>query len=1742
MFNFATKKKRCLHKTISSVIALAFFVNLLIPVPSFSQTLNILPTPGALAPLSSSYNPVLLSGIRVYPENPLQFDFIVNDGDDNAKGKELKAEAEKMIKYFLAALTAPEEDLWVNLSPYEQDRIIADELAQTDIGRDLLAQDYILKQITASLIYPEDELGKRFWDRIYKKSYEKYGTTDIPVDTFNKVWIMPNKVSVYENGNMVFVAEASLKVMLEQDYLALQESDKSQGVNDNEQLSESSKMASDIVREIVLPELEKEINQGKNFASLRQIYHSLILATWFKKALKKSLLGQIYVDKNKFQGLGLEEKNIKEKIYQQYLKAYQKGVYDYVKPEYDQYAKRNIPRKYFSGGIAIAKNTREKLENVALPTGVQQRYMVKDGDNVVFQTGLAKSGSSVLRITMADGTKKIIHIGDTTSDNSKYLRKLRDGRQWIGDDSWQKKIKKIDYQKRFRRSREQEETVKNLFGIGHYSYYYGNQNVMDAIGSGKLNDFKVFDRVTLKPIKLNELRSVVGASQNCALHIIKDERIALLSSSNLTLNNNLKQASSFISIRQGDIIKGSLGDAFERIHDVYKNFSPVKLSVDYGEDDDSVYNLDQENIYNLPDAVDILDGAVVAVEIHFTGAKILKIQSIEGGKKWEVVSVRSEKRSSSTMKTFSAIRKENLEKLRDKIPSMYQLAGLTISKVQEILGKPDATRILVHTTAGEVIGHHFFDSSRGEVSFIEFQYTWGIFKLIKPMQFGFPWTIEVMDMPTPFDLLQAREAQKIVIPSFADDVLAKEVYEAVKKAFERKLTIEKVSISEADSGRNQELDPDAEWPADFNVEKFSLEIQGKGNIVFLKKKGSWNLSVISDVPAFKNEVKFEGREASSSLLPRISLKEDWHAVYRAVAQAFPGKTIDHADAILPDGKKIVTHRALENIRISERDWKGLRITFKDGDFIQFSKDKEEKIWVFEEAQGVEVAIEDRAVYKAVEKKTHVLLNKLDHLLQTDLGSSLSSFAKFVSGKEIVVYEMIREFLQNLKVEENFFDPDLVEEMIDKFVAAISPENGIKPRAEIASFGSTVFPFMVSPGKDIDGIDIDSNAAVIANQVYEEKLFEKTETGYLVFSSRGIKELFKIDPNASEISFVVGSDVYERRNRGKTDDDTNVTAKDSLERKAGWINLIRELEQKALDDGLRENLDSIRIRFYLSASFGFRYKVKDQQLEDIVTPEMAVEMFRRAIELGVDELVICATSGHETPKEIYDLSQKVQKELNLKEEGVTLAFHPHTLDTTQGIQKFLAAILSGIFIIDSSILHQGGNMQGGKVIGNLTTEDIVFLLYIFGAKMGIDVEKFIEAVRFMRENLEEKKLPKNASLGFDILSKRERAKLRVSVAERAQPSSIRASNLKILGYSTYVGLAKAVQKGAGLASRITVKDKDGFMVPYKEFDEGNADEVAEVMFKYEDDVLFSFKRPKFVKENWEYQKVSSSTLTKTQQNIVDTLVALLDPELNTFANATLENYTMGAVMQPDGSGISAITESKPVFIMNNTSTGIPGIVKAFLPKIKSLKELYELAEKAFVEEGGYSKALNLAKKRHELLSSVRREEALRKSSSGIPNKFSGSFTPGKVANQIKIKGGVTKKKGKGITASTKKQSNNKVVVDFSDNRTVTATLRSDKTLWDVKISSSIIPTGGIDLTSIYDDLNIKTDLSGLPLPEEFQNIDSIKFEGFVPVIINIQPMPNLPVLLGFDNKNNNSVQSLAYSAIGPAINSLKREEM
>ncbi|MBF0595651.1 MAG: hypothetical protein HQL22_11905 [Candidatus Omnitrophica bacterium] len=404
------------------VVSLALIVSLAVN-PSFSCAqstfVSMLPDPGTMVGQSAAFIPVLVKGLVIHPDKPLNFDFIVDSGNDSADQVVVKEQSRRMAQYFLAAITVPEEQLWVNLSPYEKDHVIENELGQTVLGRDMLAQDYILKQLTSSLIYPEKGLGKEFWTRIYAEAQAKFGTTDIPVDTFNKVWIMPERAKVFEKGNAVYVTDAKLKVMLDSDRMAMTQN-ASGAVTD-----EKAGIAKTVMHEIILPAIEKEVNEGKNFAAIRQVYHAAILAKWYRELIQNTLLSEVYVGKNKVAGVTSDEKVLKEEIYQRYITAYKKGVFNYIKEETDTATGETAPRKYFSGGVKdfAMKNVpllrTDNAEAVGRPVGQ------------AFEVRFDLLPASATDVAMTQDDEALADVDDRIED---FYLQVKDGRPMKEED------------------------------------------------------------------------------------------------------------------------------------------------------------------------------------------------------------------------------------------------------------------------------------------------------------------------------------------------------------------------------------------------------------------------------------------------------------------------------------------------------------------------------------------------------------------------------------------------------------------------------------------------------------------------------------------------------------------------------------------------------------------------------------------------------------------------------------------------------------------------------------------------------------------------------------------------------------------------------------------------------------------------------------------------------------------------------------------------------------------------------------------------------------------------------------------------------------------------------------------------------------------------------------------------------------------------------------------------------------
>ena len=65
------------QKFLRVSMCVSLFVSTFIPIPKVQAALLNLPQPGAMLSLSSAYAPVLLKGLKVHPDNPVLFDFII---------------------------------------------------------------------------------------------------------------------------------------------------------------------------------------------------------------------------------------------------------------------------------------------------------------------------------------------------------------------------------------------------------------------------------------------------------------------------------------------------------------------------------------------------------------------------------------------------------------------------------------------------------------------------------------------------------------------------------------------------------------------------------------------------------------------------------------------------------------------------------------------------------------------------------------------------------------------------------------------------------------------------------------------------------------------------------------------------------------------------------------------------------------------------------------------------------------------------------------------------------------------------------------------------------------------------------------------------------------------------------------------------------------------------------------------------------------------------------------------------------------------------------------------------------------------------------------------------------------------------------------------------------------------------------------------------------------------------------
>ncbi|WP_406133773.1 hydroxymethylglutaryl-CoA lyase [Streptomyces zaomyceticus] len=150
---------------------------------------------------------------------------------------------------------------------------------------------------------------------------------------------------------------------------------------------------------------------------------------------------------------------------------------------------------------------------------------------------------------------------------------------------------------------------------------------------------------------------------------------------------------------------------------------------------------------------------------------------------------------------------------------------------------------------------------------------------------------------------------------------------------------------------------------------------------------------------------------------------------------------------------------------------------------------------------------------------------------------------------------------------------------------------------------------------------------------------------------------------------------------------------------------------------------LKVRGYLSMCFGDPW-------EGAVPVEQVVRVTRALAEMGCDELSLGDTIGVATPGHVAALLTA------LNEAGVPssrLAVHFH--DTYgQALSNTLAALRHGVTTVDASAGGLGGCPYAKSATGNLSTEDLVWMLDGLGIETGVDLAALTATSVWMAEQL------------------------------------------------------------------------------------------------------------------------------------------------------------------------------------------------------------------------------------------------------------------------------------------------------------------------------------------------------------------------------------------------------------------------
>ena len=151
---------------------------------------------------------------------------------------------------------------------------------------------------------------------------------------------------------------------------------------------------------------------------------------------------------------------------------------------------------------------------------------------------------------------------------------------------------------------------------------------------------------------------------------------------------------------------------------------------------------------------------------------------------------------------------------------------------------------------------------------------------------------------------------------------------------------------------------------------------------------------------------------------------------------------------------------------------------------------------------------------------------------------------------------------------------------------------------------------------------------------------------------------------------------------------------------------------------------MKVRVSLSTVFGCPF-------EGEVKAEETSRYIDKVKDFGITTITLSDTVGYGNPKQVREIVRSCLDQ----SPSITFGVHFHNTRGL-GLANTLACLEEGITIFDSSIGGLGGCPFAPGATGNISTEDLVFMLEGMGIRTGVNIELLFEASRFLQNNLKD----------------------------------------------------------------------------------------------------------------------------------------------------------------------------------------------------------------------------------------------------------------------------------------------------------------------------------------------------------------------------------------------------------------------